>query len=840
MALPKPGVQERILLHLRDYADFASAVEVPFSLSQMGIANAVAIARSNVPRAIASLKDDGLLIERQAHVAGVSRKRKAYFLTDGGLALAEDTWVRLQDFSFRVILASGDAKSSTLGEVGQILPFTMRIVDVIRYIDDNGVLDARNLSEDVIERDLSKHVEKQLVTSLEDLPRSRHFFGRETELENMVQLLEARPTTILVPGIAGIGKTTIASKLIERFTHRRNLFYHRCQDWEGSRSFLEAIADWLTNIGDTILFDYLAATPVPRPAESVRLITDAIAKYPCLIIVDDFHKVSDKNLHQTLQGLALAIMDLEEQVGLVIFSRSYRESIPMQDAEGKIVSIPMELTGLDQDASRSLLPAFGEMDEGQFQYIYHLSRGHPLVLELINRGAPATEFHETLENYISVEIFNKLSAEQKRVLSTLSVFRDSVPLQALVEQELKVDELDALVEQGLARNADGDTYDVHDLIREFLLQGLDDQTSISLHLHSAAWYKTQKESPDRDLELIHHLIRAKQSDEAAEQITASGAALVSNGHLELLNLIDKLDLSEVGPNLAAPVLQISGDVQILLGRFDDAEKTFADALEQAKKSDEKLVQAQILSSMADVNFKRGNNDEALEMHHSALEIFIKLEDSIWAARTYNNLGFLYRRRGDKPKAMEAYSNVEAIISEGEGAEICRARINLARAYLDLGEVELAREHAFVAHSETDDLGDSALHSRARAVLGRYYAKVNDAELALHHYSEALELMGEAGDPLALVEITLLLGEVLVDSGRFEEALEQYREGLIIAEANDLRMQIGELLSRLGGVATDKQRRMEYLQRALSVFRELGAQTRMREVQMMVHTAVMGR
>ncbi len=358
MAIPKPGVQERILLHLRDYADFASAVEVPFSLSQMGIANAVAIARSNVPRAIASLKDEGLLIERQAHVAGVSRKRKAYFLTDTGLQLAEETWERLQEFSFRVILSTGDTTSTTLGEVQQLLPFSMRIVDVVRYIDDNGILDARDLSEDIIERDLSKHVEKQLVTSLEDLPRSRHFYGRETELENMVQLLEARPTTILVPGIAGIGKTTFAGKLIERFMHRRNLFYHRCQDWDGPRSFLEAIADWLTNIGDTILSDYLAATPVPRPAESVRLITDAVAKFPCLIVVDDFHKVNDKVLHQTLQGLALAIMDLEEQVGLVIFSRSYRESIPINDAEGKIVSIPMELSGLDQDASRNLLSAF--------------------------------------------------------------------------------------------------------------------------------------------------------------------------------------------------------------------------------------------------------------------------------------------------------------------------------------------------------------------------------------------------------------------------------------------------------------------------------------------------
>ena len=54
------------------------------------------------------------------------------------------------------------------------------------------------------------------------------------------------------------------------------------------------------------------------------------------------------------------------------------------------------------------------------------------------------------------------------------------------------------------------------------------------------------------------------------------------------------------------------------------------------------------------------------------------------------------------------------------------------------------------------------------------------------------------------------------------------------------MQMGELLSRLGGAAPDKQRRMEYLQRALSVFRELGAKSRMREVQAQVHRAVMSR
>ena len=40
------------------------------------------------------------------------------------------------------------------------------------------------------------------MTSLGDLPRLRHFYGREQELDNIVNLLEARATTLLVPGIA--------------------------------------------------------------------------------------------------------------------------------------------------------------------------------------------------------------------------------------------------------------------------------------------------------------------------------------------------------------------------------------------------------------------------------------------------------------------------------------------------------------------------------------------------------------------------------------------------------------------------------------------------------------
>ena len=466
------------------------------------------------------MKDQGILVERQAHVKGVSRKRKAYFLTDSGIALANETWERLAEFPVRCILDDQPAVETTLNGAKSVLPFEMRPVDIIRYIDEQNCLDVRNLSADLIERDLSKHVEKQLVTSLADLPRLRHFYGRTTELDNMVNLLEARATTLLVPGIAGIGKTTMASKLIERFMHRRNLLYHRCQDWEGSRSFFESVADWLSSMGNVDFSTYLAATPVPQPADAARILVEALEGTPSLMVIDDFHKVSDMVLHQTFQAMSLALLGSEEKIGLVIFSRSFKPVVPTKDAEGRIASLVLPLDGLDPESGRKLLTSFETLEDEQWLHIHGLSRGHPLVLELINRGASAGAFHETLENYVTVEIFSKLSAEQKRVLSALSIFREPVELDALAQQQLDTDELDGLVESGLARQADSETYDVHDLIREFLLRSLSPALRQEFHAKCVEWYLKQTQSHDMLIELIYHSIQAAQYEEASNLVVS--------------------------------------------------------------------------------------------------------------------------------------------------------------------------------------------------------------------------------------------------------------------------------------------------------------------------------
>ena len=103
----------------------------------------------------------------------------------------------------------------------------------------------------------------------------------------------------------------------------------------------------------------------------------------------------------------------------------------------------------------------------------------------------------------------------------------------------------------------------------------------------------------------------------------------------------------------------------------------------------------------------------------------------------------------------------------------------------------------------------------------------------------MEILSDQADPGSAVEGAMLLGQVLSDAGRGEEAAEHYMDALLLAEANDFRMLQGELLARLGEVESDRSQKVEYLQRSLTVFRELGAVDRMREVQTSVHRAVMG-
>src|SRR6266566_1097843 len=94
----RPTVRERILAHLTNFSANSEDHEVPFEVTQEGIANAVGIRTRHLIQNIRPMIADKLVIEKSTYYRGGRQRRKVYFLTWKGVE--EARW--LGDYSTSV------------------------------------------------------------------------------------------------------------------------------------------------------------------------------------------------------------------------------------------------------------------------------------------------------------------------------------------------------------------------------------------------------------------------------------------------------------------------------------------------------------------------------------------------------------------------------------------------------------------------------------------------------------------------------------------------------------------------------------------------------------------
>ena len=62
------------------------------------------------------------------------------------------------------------------------------------------------------------------------------------------------------------------------------------------------------------------------------------------------------------------------------------------------------------------------------------------------------------------------------------------------------------------------------------------------------------------------------------------------------------------------------------------------------------------------------------------------------------MGYIFRRRRDTRHALEVYGNVEELLDTETDPSLMDARVRLASAFLEMGELDRARDHAMAAHT----------------------------------------------------------------------------------------------------------------------------------------------
>ena len=177
MANPKKilTAQKRVLLYLSTIPNkYGDSFDAPFSITQMGIANNVGIARQNVPRAVNALIDKELVESNKAHIFGLKQRRSIYFLTLSGRESAKKIESKLAEAMVEVIMPDGSRDMHCFKDIPALLPSEYTNTQILKVITDR-TLDLDELMQKKAEKT------KRLLYSSSGLIEPNYFFGRNRD-----------------------------------------------------------------------------------------------------------------------------------------------------------------------------------------------------------------------------------------------------------------------------------------------------------------------------------------------------------------------------------------------------------------------------------------------------------------------------------------------------------------------------------------------------------------------------------------------------------------------------------------------------------------------------------
>lgn len=745
---------ERLLLHLSELDKHRDDPEVPIGASQEGISQRLQLQIHNVSRALSSLQAEGLVSDRLAHVRGAPKRRRAYFLTEKGRLAAQA--IR-SDVAKRLVVLELEGKAQE-----------MPLEEAIRRIASsagatpafNDIVDLARSNESIRTADLPKpgpKAAKECVERAQGRPKVELFFGREAEKKAVMDSISNPDiAAILLWGMPGIGKSTLASKVFDELSGKRSMFWHSFREWSTDASFLASLSEFLNASGRT---NTLSATR--RGAASTDLfipLLNDLSGGEFLLFLDDFQKPSRQL--SALSPILLDAVKASRSSKVVLMARS----VPEFFSKTETGNVAFELSGLDRDSSWRLAQSLKAQDTVR---VVSESHGHPLLINLMSRGGVGEAKGDVIA-FIEREVYSGLSKEERRALELLSVFRHPVPVEALQAVDYavlaKLRQSALLVEQ-----EDGVT--THDLLREFFSKRLGAEAKASFH-RSAAGYCEKHAGVEWKLETLFHNVEARDWDVAKRFSVASAAELAKEFPEETLALVSRIPKEDTSPREYAEILFIRGQLHEAMGNHEVALADLEHSLSLLSEESDSERRAVVLETVAKLQSQVQRWSESLSAHEKALHLYEKSNDREGQAREWMNIGGVHRRTGNLAKARQAYSKALSLATMQEDRFAQAACLNnLGLLDWDEGRLRDAemrlKESVRLAHVVRDHVGE-ARGLENLASLFKTQLKLSESTNLLLESAEAFRRAGEFAEFKRLqAECASSLGE----QGRFVDGIE---------------------------------------------------------------------
>jgi adenylate cyclase len=678
-------------------------------------------------------------------------------------------------------------------------------------------------------------------------PLAMPLVGRQAELQRLRSALEAatRGTGgfVHLVGDAGIGKSRLIRELRGDIPPEIMQVVGRCVSFEVDRPYallarllrdivrvpsgqdeaaarvgiqgvLSAINPTVDPIDSALLLEVLgygersAMDPLSRQRVLLRLLRRMLAAYtergPLLIVAEDLHWADS-----TSSALLAEIAKDIPQRRCLLLSTSRPGPIPAWRAD--IVN----LEALPQDGARALIEsAFGAPVENALaETILGRTGGNPFFIEEVARGLR--------ESDVLIEQDGKIAARPgstPRVPATVQEVLEA-RLDRLAPGPKRVLQIAAVCGRVFRRR-----------VVDYLVPNNGIDASLGLLEHES-FILTQAIPPDPVYVFRHALIQEvayNRQLQAQRRVTHASVG-------EALEFIYPERLDELVEDLAFHFgrsdndekarywLVRAGDRARALYAHTEAVAQYHAALLRARDGVGPLDAAAILERIGEVQTLVGRYDEALESLRSGLAR-VPLGEGQMEARLRRRMGSALLLKGAFAETATMLDEAQAALPDQDSPEAARIGLLSGQLHYYRGEFEPARVALSTAVELGSRLGIDDLVAEGLKQLGNVAVERGELQIAAAFYHRSRDMYARLEDMVGLADLHSNLGIIHRRSGRYDEALAEYQAALTLRERMGHVLGIGTCYNNIAEVHRtrgDPQQAIPAYQRAIQTYASIG-------------------